>query len=102
MSSGQLVTCNSNLVDIGRALETYATDNMKQFPDRLDMLTPRYLETIPTCRAAEKGHPYAYLHGKNPESFTVYCNGCYHSPLAIGRNLPQYTSHEGLDDGHRR
>ncbi len=41
--------CQSNLKNIGAALELYSQDNKGLYPPRMEMLTPDYMKTIPRC-----------------------------------------------------
>lgn len=95
---GQLVACQSNLKNIGTALEMYSTDWNGRYPSTLSTLTPNYLKTIPTCPAAASDTYSSTLKvTAEPDSFTVACSGNHHQQEA--ENLPAYDSNIGLTGG---
>ncbi len=109
--------CQSNLKNIGTALEMYSTDNQGRYPRTLSQLTPDYLKIVPTCSAAgmdtySRSFESFYGPENKIDSYTVFCMGDFHqwtkayylyiipyrtkSGLNIPRNFPQYNSTEGL------
>ena len=91
---GHAVTCMSNLKNYGTALEMYSTDNSGRYPTELNVLTPNYLKTLPTCPAARSDtYSQSYTSSVKPDVFTIFCAGKHHGPSG---NYPQYTSVEGL------
>lgn len=95
--SGQSIQCQSNLKNIGTALEMYAHDNQGHYPPRLSHISPKYLKSIPTCSAAKKDtYSDSYQVSSDAETFTVYCRGHYHSEVGAKPNFPQYNSMYGL------
>lgn len=48
-TGGKYNNCQSNMKNIGTALECYRQDNNDLYPPTLTKLTPKYLKTIPTC-----------------------------------------------------
>ena len=104
--------CESNLKNLGTAVEMFAVDNNGKLPGSLEDLTPEYLKEIPRCmNSLKKGsfaaRHYQKLHGISTEGYkyevsnrdkryTVYCKGTTHSFFNYPENYPQYTSSEGL------
>jgi len=94
---GTLVACQSNLKNLGTALEMYSTDNSGRYPLALSGVTPLYLKQIPTCpAAARETYSAGYRSGSNPDAFTVYCGGQNHVDVQIPVDFPQYNSTQGL------
>ncbi len=99
-AQGQFVCCESNLKNIGTALEMYSTDNEGHYPVSLTKLTPDYLRLIPTCPAAGKQtYVDSYQSGLNPDAYSVYCKGHNHEAIGIPEDYPLYNSTEGLNSG---
>lgn len=116
-NGGPYTQCQSNLKNIGTALEMYSTDNLGRYPRTLSQLTPDYLKIIPTCAAAGiDTYSQGFESNNYPEEkidrYTVFCQGDYHqwtrayylyfipyrkrSGLSVPRNYPQYNSTDGL------
>lgn len=96
-SQGQATACQSNLKNIGTALEMYSTDNKGHYPDSLGKLTPGYLRMLPTCPAAGKDtYTKSYTSATEPDVFTVYCSGHHHRASGIPADHPSYSSTRGL------
>ncbi|MCD4786253.1 MAG: ankyrin repeat domain-containing protein [Candidatus Eremiobacteraeota bacterium] len=94
--SGQFTQCQSNLKNIGTALEMYAHDNQGHYPPRLSHISPKYLESIPVCIAVKRDtYSNSYQVSSDAETFTVYCEGHHHSGAGIEPNCPQYNSTYG-------
>lgn len=91
---GQLVGCESNLKNIGTALEMYDVD-YGSYPRSLAMLTPEYLRYIPTCPAAG-ADTYSSSYSVSATGYTVTCAGAHHQAVGLPPNYPQYTSTQGL------
>ncbi len=92
----KLEYCQSNLKNIGTALEMYATDNVGDYPPDLTfLLDAYYLRAVPTCPAV--GYD-TYSRGfstvKGQKEFEVQCSGYHHS--LTSRNFPRYNNAEGL------
>jgi len=102
-AQGQLTACQSNLKNIGTALEMYSTDNSGRYftGTALDPLqTGDYLKTIPKCPANASTIAYGYASSTGPDMFTVNCGGgTAHGGLAGGTGYPQYTASGGLNNG---
>lgn len=91
------VGCQSNLKNLGTALEMYESD-FKTYPDQLPALTPNYLKTIPTCPAASTD-TYSATAEIAPGHYTVMCAGRNHPGyrvLGLEENYPRYTDVGGL------
>lgn len=94
---GQFTQCQSNLKNIGTALEMYSTDNSGHYPDSLSKLTPDYFRVMPTCGSAGKDtYLQSYQFNLQPDAYTFYCSGHNHSNAGVGPNFPQYNSTMGL------
>ncbi|MCD4786251.1 MAG: ankyrin repeat domain-containing protein [Candidatus Eremiobacteraeota bacterium] len=95
--SGQFTECQSNLKNIGTALEMYAHDNQGYYPPDFSYLSPKYLKSIPVCKAAKRDtYSGSYQVSSDAETFTVYCKGHHHSWAVREPNYPQYSSLYGL------
>ncbi|MDQ7826353.1 MAG: serine/threonine-protein kinase [Candidatus Eremiobacteraeota bacterium] len=98
-AQGRLTQCKVNLKNIGTALELYSTHNQGRYPSSLEKVVPSYLESIPTCPEARKS-TYSYMVTVIPDSYTVYCDGEYHTGVMgpSKANYPQYDAVQGLID----
>ncbi len=95
---GQFTHCQSNCKNIGTALEIYADANDKNYPRSLTMLTPDYLQAIPTCASSRTNQGYidSYQVSDDFKAYTLYCMGKNHMEVARHENFPQYNSREGI------
>lgn len=105
--------CQSNLKNIGTAMEMYSDDNYGQYPKRLEQLTPDYIREIPRCAFSLKKNSFAsyyynkvwgfstgeYLYSKTARGclYFFYCPGNNHRDWGSGENYPQYNSVTGLN-----
>jgi serine/threonine-protein kinase len=89
--------CESNLKNIGTALEMFSTDHSGHYPSKLDELTPNYLKSLPSCPAAGE-MTYAYDSAQRPDAFTVNCGGWNHKDAHVALNYPYYDSFTGLQE----
>jgi len=99
LHAGSMCTiCCSNLKIMGMALDQYAKKNNGKYPDDLQKLIPIYLDKIPKCPAGRYSmySRYEYMHSINPEAYTVYCRGDFHTPM-WNHNCPQYFTIEGQE-----
>jgi hypothetical protein len=96
--SGQFTTCQSNLKNIGTALEMYSTDYKGHYPPSLNALTPNYIKQIPTCPSSGTNNGYigSYVVAQSPDAYTVCCAGSYHGSAGTPANYPMYDSFRGL------
>lgn len=96
--SGQFYACQSNMKNIGAALEMYSVDNAGRYPHSMTQLTPNYLKTIPSCPAANTEMVYvnSYTMSTSPDLFTFYCMGHFHAANKVPPNYPQYNALKGL------
>ena len=98
-AGGNYNHCQSNLKNIGTALEMYSEKNNKLYPPSLSMLTPDYLKTIPTCPSGKLksgGYAATYHVSSDGKAYSFYCGGVNHSNVGAGKNYPQYNSYTGL------
>jgi prepilin-type N-terminal cleavage/methylation domain-containing protein len=93
----QLASCESNLKTQATANTMYANDNGGHYASYPALLSPNYLKVMPTCASAGK-YTYWYLVSKNPDSFTFFCHGSYHSTILGTGDLPQYDTISGLKE----
>jgi hypothetical protein len=99
---GQYTQCQSNLKNIGTALEMFSTDNEGRYPSSLKELAPNYLKQIPTCASAGKDtYSNSYSMSFDPDNYTFFCSGANHlrTEHNVPPNYPQYNSREGLIRG---
>ena len=95
-SRSQLTGCQSNLRNIGNALEMYNVDYKGRYPTAFSILTPNYIKTIPICPAAGSNtYTSSYVVQTVPDSFEIFCDGNNHSGFA-GANYPKFNSVQGL------
>lgn len=96
-AQGQQSACDSNLKNIGTAMESYANDNASHYATALSMLNPNYLAVIPTCPSTGQDTYSAGMQSAmSPDSYTLVCSGTNHSGTSLPANYPQYTSAQGL------
>ena len=98
-AGGKYNNCQSNMKNIGTALECYRQDNNDLYPPNLAMLTPGYLKTIPTCPSGKMkrgGYAATYRVRWNYKEYSFYCNGLNHHYVGVPENFPQYNSITGL------
>lgn len=91
--------CGQNLRNIATALQSYANDNDQQYPPLLNALTPQYMALLPACPDAKGTDSYSpsYEASANPRTFTVFCNGSYHTTVVgVLANQPYYYMGVGL------
>ncbi|MGV8121485.1 MAG: competence type IV pilus major pilin ComGC [Candidatus Xenobiia bacterium LiM19] len=91
----QLTSCESNLKSQATANTIYANDNNGHYAKYPGLLMPNYLKAKPTCASAGS-YTYFYLVSQNPDSFTFFCHGGYHTSILGSSNFPQYDSINGL------
>ncbi len=98
-----LLTCRTQLKNIGIALTAYAADHQGKFPGRLEELSPDYLVKQPKCPAANTpnytlsvGVDAPYNAEKKPDYFFVACSGEHHSDVGLEPNFPALNSVQGL------
>lgn len=100
---GSLTACKSNLKNIGTGLEMYSTDWSGKYPSNLEVLTPKYLKTLPECPAAAS-MTYRVQFGPgqtfNPDNYEDYyyveCHGSNHGVVSVTGNYPSYNGIQGL------
>ena len=96
-AQGQLTACKSNLKNIGTACEMYSTDFAGRYPiGGINLLTPNYLKTIPTCASAGSNTYTGFTASSNPDAYTFFCVGSNHTSANENANYPQYNSTQGL------
>lgn len=92
---GGFTGCQSNLRNLGTALEMYSTDHSGRYPARLADTT--YLRAIPTCPVAEADtYSAGFQSASNPDAYTLVCTGWHHQAVDAPPNYPQYDSVRGL------
>ncbi len=78
----------------------YSSHNDGRYPPRLDLITPDYLKTLPTCPSAGR-ITYEYTYTQVPDFYTMWCQGTYHTPNT-GPNYPEYDAEWCHDDCHSK
>ena len=103
------VGCQSNLKNMGTALEMYSTDWSGHYPDPSNLktaLTPNYLRTMPKCpQAGRDTYSKSYQIGPDApgnddnyqDYYNFYCQGKNHKEL--DKNRPRYNGIVGLITG---
>jgi hypothetical protein len=102
--------CQSNLKNIGAALEQYH-EKTGAFPEQISSLEPDYLVKIPRNYESDFNQKsieyykklygtdisgYKYEVSDDRQAFTVYCPGYNHADVGVGLNYPIYVSGSGL------
>lgn len=94
----QFTACAQNLKTVATGLMAYSNENDGRFPTTLATLTNKQLKAIPTCASALfNTYEGGYTKSSNPDNFTVFCAGSYHTGLGKSADYPQYTLAKGLD-----
>lgn len=110
--SNNYTACQSNLKNLGTALEMHWCDHQEKYPAKLEDLKPEYLREIPRCVDGLKENTtasrfykkfrgvgaegYAYEVSENREAYTMYCVGKNHEEQGVAENFPQYNNLTGL------
>ena len=95
----RVLSCKSNLKNLGTALEMWSTDNRGNFPAHLGQVAPNYVRAIPTCPAAQRDtYSASYRMRANPNYYAFFCQGANHTSEGYPANFPRYTSDRGLQD----
>ena len=90
--------CKSNIKNLATALEMWSSDHGGQYPKRLDLLVPTYLQAIPQCPAASQDtYSINYQRQSQPDTFALCCTGPNHPELGAP-NYPAYSAEFGLLD----
>lgn len=89
----KLTACRENLKKLSMALEMYGADFKGSYPPHLSMLTPHYLECLPSCPA---GGSYRYQKEGKLRTFTIQCCRDAHSEAGISGNFPAYLPVQGV------
>lgn len=104
-AQGRLTACKSNLKNLGTACEMYSTDWAGKYPRNLELLTPKYLKTLPECNVAgtftyryQTGTGAAYNTKGFEDYYFIYCHGQHHRSTGFPDNYPQYDGIQGLID----
>ncbi|MGE0491096.1 MAG: hypothetical protein AB7S38_17950 [Vulcanimicrobiota bacterium] len=97
-AQGRLMACKSNLKGIGTALEMYSTDWCGRYPTNINLVTPNYLKTLPTCPGARSdSYSASYQSTSRPDVYTLYCQGMNHCEAGfIEPNYPRYQAISGV------
>ena len=97
-----LTACQSNLKNIGTAMEMYSEDNSGRYPESLTSLTPKYLETVPECPFQDQGYKLStgpQAPGNTSafqEFYVVWCGGEAHGDTRVPTDYPRYDAISGL------
>ena len=94
--SGQAIACESNIKKIATALNMYADDNEKLYPDSLKKLEGQYIKKEVLSVVNKK--PYGYTCNNNTENYTIWCpEPDIHEGWSMQEGCwPQYSSGEGI------
>ena len=101
----EFVACESNLRNVGTALQMYSTDWNDHYPPDLHKLTPTYLKSVPCCETSfnetysasyRVGPEAPYNKGGLADYFFIACEGPGHQRAGQVKNYPQYSSDLGL------
>ncbi len=79
------VECRKVMTSYRVSLELYATDNLGQFPNSVEVLVPKYLLKADHCPAANT-NTYVYHRAPDLTHYIMFCRGASH--LKLGENQP--------------
>lgn len=88
-NGGPVVSCESNLVNIGNALDKYAADHRGSYPAELGALTPHYIPGVPHCPAVHRD-TYSTGYIAKGGRFIITCHGHNHRGSGLPPDYPQY------------
>lgn len=93
--------CVQNVHNLGTALQTYANDNLGQYPATLEALaagpTP-VMRTLPSCPSNESSYGPGYEVVNATGHFTLACQGIHRQQLDdVQTGFPQFYSTGQLD-----
>lgn len=94
---GYLDACSANLKNVANAMEMYATENAGRYATDLALLTPRYIQSIPTCPAVSQA-TFQVVTTAMPDGYTISCMGTNHLRAGDDENCPYFDSLSGLND----
>ena len=92
--------CKENLRKINFAIKSFALDNNKKYPKKLNELmpNPKYLDNVLICPAVSKDtYSAGYKLEKDGKKYVVRCAGHNHSSMMIKANYPCFDSVQGLE-----
>lgn len=92
-ANDRLDGCEANLKQISTAIEAYAVDNSRIYPERLSNVFPEYIEKIPVCPSSRLNNSYGYDVGSVTGVYTIWCTGKNaHHGAGLNTGFPQYGS----------
>lgn len=95
-SRSQLTGCQTNLRNIGTALEMYNVDWSGRYPSATSFLTPNYMKSLPRCPVAGSDtYSGSYIFTVNPDDYEVFCVGDNHAGFAP-TDYPKFNAVQGL------
>lgn len=98
-----VISCKSNLKNIGTACEMYAADHNGFYPTSLDELTTnRYISAMPVC-PLDSSSSYKYVSKKQPDYYILKCPNhkiIFDSitGLTSGEEMDSNSSHKSYSD----
>ena len=96
-TQSDLKTCESNLKTIAFACEWYSIEHAGHYPVTLDRLGTEIFNCLPQCPAAPTGTScYGYVPSRNPDRFTLTCQGNHHRNAGLEPNQPQRLSADNI------
>jgi prepilin-type N-terminal cleavage/methylation domain-containing protein len=101
-AQGQLTACQSNVKNIGTALEMYSVDYGGRYPTAIgtgaavNAAFKSYMAKIPECPASGGTDDYGYQQYTNPHGYVTWCKVGPHTTVGSPVGFPQYGSIEGL------
>lgn len=97
-AQSQHTACCTNVKNIGTACEMYSTENLGHYPNTMTLLTAsHYLQAAPRCPSANLDTVYNTIdESTNPDKYTSFCSGSYHTEVGASADFPQFTSTRGL------
>lgn len=94
-ATSEYAACKESLTQMATAFEMYAGENNGAYPNRADLIVPRFIAYMPTCPSTGTRN-YRVQTVAYPHAFTIYCMGAKHALAGALPDYPQYRSGHGV------
>lgn len=91
------LSCKRNIVTVAQALQAYSEAHHDKFPQKLAVLVPRYLKSVPLCLGQDTYTP-TYQATPQGDTYTFYCKGYNHAFEGYPQDRPRFNPDRGLDE----
>jgi len=89
--------CKVNIVAVAKALQAYSEKHGDKFPQRLGVLVPRYMKSMPRCLGQDT-YSQSYQVTVQGDTYTLYCKGYNHAIEGYPQDRPRFNPDRGLDE----